>query len=65
MQLSFSVNNFGVRPSASNPGDGASDVVLVEEAAFSPSYIFSAFVKDKLVIAVWLHICSCLIKVET
>jgi hypothetical protein len=30
--------------------------VFVEEAVFSPSYIFSAPVKDKLVIVVWLHI---------
>jgi hypothetical protein len=28
MQESFSLNNFGVRPSVSNPGDGASEVVL-------------------------------------
>jgi hypothetical protein len=28
MQLSFSLNNFGVSPSASNPGDGVSEVVL-------------------------------------
>jgi hypothetical protein len=28
MQLIFSLNNFGVRPSASNPGDGFSEVVL-------------------------------------
>jgi hypothetical protein len=28
MQESFSVNNFGVSPSASNPGDGVSEVVL-------------------------------------
>jgi hypothetical protein len=28
MQQSFSLNNFGVHPSASNPGDGASEVVL-------------------------------------
>jgi hypothetical protein len=28
MQKSFSRNNFGVHPSASSPGDGASDVVL-------------------------------------
>jgi hypothetical protein len=26
MQYSFSLNNFGVSPSASNPGDGASEV---------------------------------------
>jgi hypothetical protein len=30
--------------------------VFVEEAAISPLYIFSSFVKDKLVIVVWLHI---------
>jgi hypothetical protein len=30
--------------------------VFVEEAAISPSYIFSTFVKDKLIIVVWLHI---------
>jgi hypothetical protein len=29
MQWSFSLNNFGAHPSASNPGDGSSDVVLV------------------------------------
>jgi hypothetical protein len=28
---------------------------FVEEAAISPSYIFSSFVKDKLLIVVWLH----------
>jgi hypothetical protein len=28
LQLSFSLNNFGVHPSASSPGDGVSDVVL-------------------------------------
>jgi hypothetical protein len=28
MQQSFSLNNFGVSPSASNPGDGVSEVVL-------------------------------------
>jgi hypothetical protein len=28
MQYSFSLNNFGVRPSASSPGDGVSEVVL-------------------------------------
>jgi hypothetical protein len=28
MQYSFSLNNFGVRPSASNPGDVVSEVVL-------------------------------------
>jgi hypothetical protein len=28
MQLSFSLNNFGVSSSASNPGDGVSEVVL-------------------------------------
>jgi hypothetical protein len=28
MQSSFILNNFGVRPSASNPGDGVSEVVL-------------------------------------
>jgi hypothetical protein len=29
MQLSISFNNFGVSPSASNPGDGVSEVVLL------------------------------------
>jgi hypothetical protein len=29
---------------------------FVEEAAISPSYIFSSFVKDKLLIVVFLHI---------
>jgi hypothetical protein len=29
MQQSFSLNNFGVSPSASNPGDGVSEVVLL------------------------------------
>jgi hypothetical protein len=29
---------------------------FVEEAVFSPPYIFSAFVKDKFVIVVWLLI---------
>uniref|UniRef100_A0A8C0XNN5 Semaphorin-4D n=1 Tax=Castor canadensis TaxID=51338 RepID=A0A8C0XNN5_CASCN len=44
--------------------------VFVEEAAISPSYIFSSFVKDKLLIVVWLisgplfcstglHVCFC------
>jgi hypothetical protein len=28
MEWNFSLNNFGVRPSACSPGDGASDVVL-------------------------------------
>jgi hypothetical protein len=28
MQQNFSLNNFDVRPSASNPGDGVSEVVL-------------------------------------
>jgi hypothetical protein len=27
MQQSFSLNNFGIHPSASNPGDGVSEVV--------------------------------------
>jgi hypothetical protein len=29
---------------------------FVEEAVFSPSYVFGAFVKDKGGIAVWIHI---------
>jgi hypothetical protein len=29
MQQSFSLNNFGVSPSASNPADGVSEVVLL------------------------------------
>jgi hypothetical protein len=29
MQKSFSLNNFGVSPSASNPGAGVSEVVLL------------------------------------
>jgi hypothetical protein len=28
MQWSFILNNFGVSPSASNPGDGVSEVIL-------------------------------------
>jgi hypothetical protein len=31
---------------------------FVEEAVFSPLYIFSAFVKNKVGIAVWIHIQS-------
>jgi hypothetical protein len=27
--INFSLNNFGVHPSASNPGDGVSEVVLL------------------------------------
>jgi hypothetical protein len=29
MQYSFSLTNFGVSPSASNPGDGVSEIVLL------------------------------------
>jgi Tol biopolymer transport system component len=28
MQQSFSINNFGICPSASNPGDGVSEIVM-------------------------------------
>jgi uncharacterized membrane protein len=28
---------------------------LVEEAVFSPSYVFGTFVKNKVGIAVWIH----------
>jgi hypothetical protein len=29
---------------------------FVEETVFSPSYVFGAFVKNKVGIAVWIHI---------
>jgi hypothetical protein len=31
---------------------------FVEEAVFSPLYIFDAFEKNEVGIAVWIHICS-------
>jgi hypothetical protein len=31
-------------------------VTFVEEAIFSPLYVFGAFVKNKVGIAVWIHI---------
>jgi hypothetical protein len=30
---------------------------FVEEAVFSPSYIFGTFVKNEVGIVVWIHIC--------
>jgi hypothetical protein len=30
---------------------------FVEEAIFSPLYVFGAFVKNQVGIAVWIHVC--------
>jgi hypothetical protein len=32
-------------------------ISLVEEAVFSPSYVFDTFIKNKVGVAVWIYIC--------